>query len=341
MLSNRDGTSGEAYAVPISDDGPGEDFVRIGLTAESIGLSSGRIVYSVPARRANIWSVPLPGDSLLTIGDARRITSGTGLIELVAASPGSTWIVYDSNASGNADLYRISTEGGQPERLTSDPRPEYAGALSPDGTELAWQRFVNGQRHVFVRQLESDVEVEIMPVLGDQGVPRWSPDGNALAAWSHDTEEGTIFVVRRDDRGQWQRPAWRLKGGQLPVWSHDARMLAFVKYDGRIETIPADSGEVRTVYAPRPASDDPVASNLVWSLDPATIWFIGSNSQGRGGIWSVPAEGGRARLRVRLDDPSGRLHGPMLGSDGSRFYFTLDERFSNVRWAELRDLNSE
>jgi Tol biopolymer transport system component/DNA-binding SARP family transcriptional activator len=335
MLSNRDGASGEAYAIRVSGGKPGRDFVRVGLTAESIGLSSGRIVYSVPVRRANIWSVAVPGDSMLTVGDSKRITSGTALIELVTASTGSPWLVYDSNISGNADIYRISSEGGEPERLTSDTRPEYAGALSPDGTELAWQRFVNGRRRIFVRRLDSDADVEITAVAGDQGVPRWSPDGRALAAWSHDTEEGAIFVVRRDERGRWQGPAWRLEGGQLPVWSHDARTLAFVRYDGRIQLIPADSGEVRTVYTPRPASDDPVASNVVWSLDPTTIWFIGSSPQGHGGIWSVSADGGRPRLRVQLDESSGRLHGPMFGTDGSRFFFTLDERFSNVRWAEL------
>jgi hypothetical protein len=73
----------------------------------------------------------------------------------------------------------------------------------------------------------------------------------------------------------------------------------------------------------------------VWNLDPSIIWFVGSDVRGNGGIWSVPAKGGAARLRVSIDDPAGRSHGPSLTSAGSRFYFSLDERFSNVRWAEL------
>jgi Tol biopolymer transport system component len=293
------------------------------------------MVYSVPVRRANIWSVPVPGDSVLTLRNAMRVTSGTALIELVTASVSSNWLVYDSDLNGNADLFRVAADGGEPERLTSDPRPEYAGALSPDGEELAWHRFVKGERHLFAKRLDGDSEVEIIPVRGDQGVPRWSPDGRSIAGWSHDKEEGALFVVRRDTRGKWQRPQWRLEGGQLPVWSGDSRTLAFVRYDGRIQTIPADSGEVRTIYAPRKDSGDPIASNIVWTLDPSTIWFIGSNSRGRGGIWSVPASGGSPRLRVVLDDDAGRHHGPTFGTDGRKFYFTLDERFSNVRWAEL------
>jgi hypothetical protein len=38
---------------------------------------------------------------------------------------------------------------------------------------------------------------------------------------------------------------------------------------------------------------------------------------------------------VRLDDSGGRTHGPSITSDGSKFYVTLEERFSNVWWAEL------
>jgi Tol biopolymer transport system component/DNA-binding SARP family transcriptional activator len=336
LLSDRDGNAGEVYSIGIGRDGRAAGgFARAGLSAESIGMSASRMVYSVPVRRANIWSVRVPSDSVLSLRDATRITFGTALIEVIAATPDSRWIVYDSDVNGNADLFRVPVDGGEPERLTSDPAPEYAGALSPDGESLAWHRWVKGQRHLFVKRLNSDSEAEILPAPGDQGVPRWSPDGHSIAAWSHDKEEGAVFVVRRDARGQWLPTAWRLEGGQLPVWSADARTLAFVRYDGRIQTIPADSGVVKTIYAPREGGEDPVAGNLVWSLDPSTIWFIGSNARGHGGIWSVPASGGAPRLRVALDDDAGRLHGPMLATDGRRFLFTLDERFSNVRWAEL------
>ena len=78
-----------------------------------------------------------------------------------------------------------------------------------------------------------------------------------------------------------------------------------------------------------------IAAVLAWSLDPSRIWFIGSDPRGRGGIWSVAASGGNARLRIDLDDPLGRAHGTGFTTDGSRFYITLDESFSNVRWAEL------
>jgi Tol biopolymer transport system component len=335
FVSNRDGVSGEVYRARVGRDGrPAAAAVRVGLIAEWVSLSAQRVAYSVPQRRANIWSVAIPGEALLTLRDATRVTSGTQLIEVVSASRTSDWLVYDSDLRGNADVYRIRTDGTGAERLTNDPRPEYTGTLSPDGRELAWHKWLGGERHLFVKRLDGDSLHEVLPLPGDQGTPHWSPDGNALAAWSHVTEAGAVFVVRRDASGQWLRPAWRLENGQLPVWSRDGRELAFVRYDGGIARIPSDSGDTRMVYE-RKESTDPIASNLVWDLDPATIWFVGSDPRGHGGIWSVPASGGRPRLRVQFDDESGRYHGPSLTTDGSRFYFTLDERFANVRWAEL------
>ena len=37
----------------------------------------------------------------------------------------------------------------------------------------------------------------------------------------------------------------------------------------------------------------------------------------------------------KLVDFAGRSTGPALSTDGRRFYFTLEQRMSNVRWAEL------
>jgi Tol biopolymer transport system component/DNA-binding SARP family transcriptional activator len=338
LVSDRDGTAGDVYAVPIGRDGrPSGAFTRAGITgAESIDLSEKRIIYSVvPVRRANVWAVPVPRDTVLSFAAAGMpITSGTDLIELLNVSPDGKWLIYDSNKHGNADIFRRLINGDSVERLTDDPRREYSGVLSPDGRELVWHRYVNGKRRLFSRRLDTDSAHEISFGSGDQGVPHWSPDGRSLVAWSHDTEEGEFFVMHRAARRAWQPPAWRFHGGRLPGWSPDGRAIAFIAPDDGIATIPADSGVVRVVYRPRPDSDDPNADQLIWK-DPSTIWFIGSDWRGRSGIWSVPARGGAARLRVDFDDPSGRANGIGFATDGKRFYIALDERFSNVRWAEL------
>ncbi|HVD60721.1 MAG TPA: BTAD domain-containing putative transcriptional regulator [Gemmatimonadaceae bacterium] len=335
MVSNRDGVPGEAYAIRIASDGASDrKLTRLGFNTEWISLSNARVAYSVPVRKGNIWSVPIPHDSSVTLSAAKPVTTGTQLIELVAVSPDGKWLLYDNNRRGNADIYRMPRDGGTPEQLTTDAAPEYAGELSPNGEELAWHRWVNGKRTLFVKRLDSDGEQEITSVTEDAGVPRWSPDGKSLAAWTHNKEEGGVFVLRRDTNGTWSKPVWHLDRGQLPVWSPDGRTLAFVLLDGSVQTIPVDSGPLRAVYTPREKTD-PIATQLSWR-DDMQIWFLGQDSTGRGGVWTLPLRANaRPRLLVRFDIPAGASYGPALASDGSRFYFTLNEHFSNVRWAEL------
>lgn len=336
LLSDRDGVWGELYAVRVGRDGrPSGGFQRMGLRAESISLSEHRIVYSVYSRRANAWSMRIGLATPATLRDAVRVTSGNQLVEVVRASRDGTWLTYDSDLRGNADLYRLPTAGGPAERLTDDSRPEYAGDLSPDNRELAYQLWKDGQRRLFIRNLANGEIEEAIPIPGDQGVPRWSPDGQAIAAWEHGSEPGSIFVVHRDSTDRWSPPAWRLGGAQLPVWSPDGRTLAFLRASGAIELIPADSGASRILYAPRPGSDDPVVTFLAWDRGQAEIWALGHDSTGAGGIWGVSLRSGRPRRLVDLRDEAGMVNGPSLSSDGTRFYFTLDERLGNVRWAEL------
>ncbi|MEA2762836.1 MAG: hypothetical protein QOD47_2120, partial [Gemmatimonadaceae bacterium] len=269
FLSNRDGVSGEVYSVPIGRDGrTSGPFTRAGLNAESISLSARRIAYSVPVRKQNIWAMRIPTSGAATVAAATAITTGNQVIEVLTVSPDGKWLVYDSNLRGNSDIYRMPTAGGAVERLTDDSRQEFGGTLSPDNRELAWQLWSNGERRVFVKAIDGGPAVQVIQGPGDQGVPRWSPTGSALAAWSHATEQGAVFVVHRNSRGEWQRPAWRLEDAQLPCWSPDGKTIAFVKYAGSIETIPVDSGPRRVIYSPRSGTADPVATYLAWSADP-------------------------------------------------------------------------
>ena len=332
VLSDRDGIHGDAYAIPVGQDGTRSGpYVRLGLNAESMSLADDRVVYSVPVRTANVWAIPIPARPPVTLDAAERVTSGNQVIEVPNVSPDGAWLVYDSDLRGNADVYRIPLRGGAAERLTDDSRPEFGGALSPDDRQLAYHMWVDGKRRLFVRDLAAGTVEPVMRKPGDWGVPRWSPSGAALAAWSHEVEEGIIAVMHRDAAGGWRDPAWELPQAQLPVWSPDGRRIAFVQLAGSVRVIPADSGPVDVAYAPRPGSGDPIATFLVWHA-PDHLWFLGHTPAGRTGIWSLRLAGGPPKLLV---DFEGRTSGPALASDGRRFYFTLDQRMSNLRLAQL------
>jgi len=159
------------------------------------------------------------------------------------------------------DIWTVSRQGGEAERLTSDGKVLAGPFYSPDGASIAYTAHLNGGTDVY-----------IIPATG--GVPRritWHPSGSYVEGWSPDSKDVLIlsmassfrhylrlFRVHADGSGvpellplpsgfegsfspdgqslayqpftKWQ-PAWkRYVGGQTtPIWIVNLKTLDLVK----------------------------------------------------------------------------------------------------------------
>jgi len=75
-----------------------------------------------------------------------------------------------------------------------------------------------------------------------------------------------------------------------------------------------------------------------WSPDGRAIYFKAVDRKGRASFWSLPTTGGRPRMLVRFDDPTKPSYHPAWVTDGRRFYFTINDRQSDIYVAELHGL---
>ena len=315
--------------------------VTTGLGVQSIAFSmkGERLAYVTSVARANIWSLPVPTGGAVDTAGAQALTSTNQIVESIRVSADEKWLVYDSTLHGNADIFRISVQGGAPERLTTDPADDFCPDLSPDGRMLAYHSWRSGSRDVHVQSIESGAVEVLTATTGQESYPKWSPDGRALVFVDQQPRlfYGTLFIMRREAGGSWSAPVpIRSDVGTQGTWVRrpNGDQLVFATLRG-IELIAPESGSPRVLYEQTPGSSDPFALSVVASADGRTLYFKSMDTDGRASIWSVPGDGGRPRLRVRFNDLSRPSIRPDFAMGAGRLFFTLEDRQADIWVAEV------
>jgi DNA-binding winged helix-turn-helix (wHTH) protein/Tol biopolymer transport system component len=135
-------------------------------------------------------------------------------------SPDGQRIVFA--ASGN--LYMISRDGGNPERLTSGGQPSW----SPDGKSILLARFSlreDGSWRPALYEFDLNTrETRIVPGGDDFEGPQWSPDGRYVAASDKKDQKLMLFDPARR---QWSELADGVPYGWGIRWSSDAKYVYY------------------------------------------------------------------------------------------------------------------
>jgi Tol biopolymer transport system component/DNA-binding SARP family transcriptional activator len=325
-LSNVAGAS-DLYQQRLTPNGERDGApVRLttGLGAATIALaaSGSTVVYSVVRRRSQIWSAPIPARGTSPTGVLTLVTREAQAIEGLDVSRDGKWLVYDSDRSGNQDIYKVGANGGEPIRLTHDPAPDYVPQWSWDGAEIAYYSVRTGNRDVRVMSAEGRDDRAVTDDPVEELYPAWSPDDRALAFQRHHRLTRDFMVIRRDSAGTWgdARPLPSVPDAQFPRWSPDGRWVSFEA--GGSLVIVAPSGDSTRTLVAKGALGGRVHF-AVWGTDPRFVYVKTIEANLDAAFWEVPLSGERPRLLLRLDDPSRRSRRGEFATDGRRLFFTL------------------
>jgi serine/threonine protein kinase/Tol biopolymer transport system component len=119
----------------------------------------------------------------IAVTASRRITLEVGCEEYPRFTPDASAIVYDGLIAGDYEVLRQPLAGGARQRLTNDAGWDYASALSPDGTQVAFIHESVGSRtlRVVAATPSAGTEPPVTRDLGPiAGYPGWTRDGALL-----------------------------------------------------------------------------------------------------------------------------------------------------------------
>ena len=185
-----------------------------------------------------------------------------------------------------ANLWRVPTVGGRPERLTFTKAIDGSPHISPDGSSVLFMSDREGAKksQPWVLPLGGGEAKRLCEIKHGVTSGAWSPDGRTVALTAASGVERYLIGERKDDKDPTGRVIrdvlWRFDGTGV-LDQHDA-----------VWTVPADGGTPVRLTSP-----DHAAAGVTWSPDGSRIAFVGDRRPERTiadnpQVWTIPADVG-------------------------------------------------
>jgi Tol biopolymer transport system component len=237
-----------------------------------ISRSPPRLVYNYQLWSENLWRLDT------RTGERKALISSMYAQQFPDYSPDGRKIAFQSNRSGNVEVWTCDTDGSNCQQITSFDGPQCGTPhWSPDSHWLALDSRAEGSPEIYV-------------VAADGGKPRRitdHPSNNILPSWSHD---GLWIYFTSDRSGRYE--VWKVAGdGGEPVQvtrsggyrtseSPDGKYLYYTKFSPGyfspgLFRMPAQGGEeTQILEGPVEMHFGMAAKGVYFKPDSKTIQFL-------------------------------------------------------------------
>jgi len=212
---------GESHrAEVIRYDSRSHQFVPYfsGISAEGLAFSrDGQWVTYTSYPDGTLWRSKVDGSERL------QLTFPPLRVLLPRWSPDGKQIAFNARLhDATFNIYLISSEGGQAQRILPSEKHQGDANWSPDGNSLVFGSDIRNKEPIQTIDLGSR-RVSALP--GSSGLfsPRWSPDGRYIAAMT--TERPFKLMLFDFSTQKWAKAF----GSEMsyPSWSHDGKYIYF------------------------------------------------------------------------------------------------------------------
>jgi Tol biopolymer transport system component/serine/threonine protein kinase len=183
----------------------------------TVAHKTSRLAYAWRIWNVNIWRLDIG------TGERTPLIRSTYDSRLPQYSPDGRKIAFQSNRSGNLEVWVCDADGSNCLQLTNIGKPLQTGSprWSPDGRWIAFDTRLTGKCEVYVIAADGGTQRQLPNTDGfGNGVPSWSPDGR----WIY-------FVSGRSGRQEiWRMPA---TGGEAVQITRSGAQAALSSPDGK------------------------------------------------------------------------------------------------------------
>lgn len=253
-----------------------------------------------------------------------------------AAALATDRLVFDSDRTGNYEIYAMGRDGTGVRALTHDAAYDsWWPQLSPDRLHLLFYRVPKGTHDndltanaLWMSNSDGTDAHEVLPAGAygwvEQGHAMWSPDGQRLVMFAGSRLNPQLWVTRADGRDAKELTH---RGGVNidPSWSPDGTSIAFVGCPGsfctpgryEVYVLRVTTGELTRVTTDQMRDNDPVFSPdgrlLAWLTETSPQQAIGEWN-----IRSAAPDGSNVGYVTHDTNVNSR---PAFAGDGSAIFF--------------------
>ena len=275
-----------------------------------------RLAFATLRQNADLWRLPVSPETGLPTGPPEKLVATSREDSRGAWSPDGAFIAFNSDRTGDMNIWLHSLADGSTRPLTRGPGGDYQPNWSPDGRLLAFFSSRGGRPGIWTVELSSGRLRRLSPEGHIEVNPFHSPDGRSIAFHSDRDGRLEVWVMDADGGGARQLTSVGVMG-HFMRWTADGRCIIFrCPGGGSPQTMQVAIGGGE----PEPTAE--VSGGAHMSLSPSGARIM--DVVGHKVLWVSPLDQGKPDRVFAFDDPDVRIDYPVWSPDGR---WVLFDRF--------------